>query len=124
MSIEGGTRSGLIAPDDTTFEYLHGREFAPKGEEWDKVVAKWRSLPSDEGATYDKSITLNASELEPMITYGTNPGMGMRITNRIPTTKSLTKQQQKPALVKPMNKWELNPVKSLLGKKVKLVLIG
>src|SRR5512143_3805835 len=74
MSIEGGARAGMIAPDDNTFEYLAGREFAPKGEEWDKAVAKWRALPSDEGATYDKSITLDAYELEPMITYGTNPG--------------------------------------------------
>src|SRR5512144_1043812 len=85
MSIEGGARAGMIAPDDTTFEYLHGREFAPKGEEWDKAVAKWRALPSDEGATYDKSIALNAADLEPMITYGTNPGMGMRITDRVPS---------------------------------------
>ena len=84
MSIEGGARAGMVAPDETTFEYLQGREFVPKGEKWDKAVANWRALPSDEGATYDKSITLNAADLEPMITYGTNPGMGMRIPGSNP----------------------------------------
>ncbi len=103
MSIEGGARAGMIAPDDMTFEYLHGREFAPKGEEWDKAVAKWRALPSDEGATYDKSVTLDASELEPMITYGTNPGMGMRITDRVPTADSFSEASQKAAFEKAMN---------------------
>src|SRR6188768_275365 len=90
MSIEGGARAGMIAPDETTFEYLKGRESAPKGEEWDKAVAYWKTLPTDEGATYDKTIILNAAELEPMITYGTNPGMGMKITDRIPTAESFT----------------------------------
>src|SRR3970040_2218193 len=98
MSIEGGTRAGMIAPDDATFEYLAGREFSPRGQAWDEAVARWKSLPSDEGATYDKSITLNASELEPMITYGTNPGMGMRITDRIPTAASFSEASQKAAV--------------------------
>jgi len=124
MSIEGGARAGMIAPDDTTFEYLHGRAFAPKGEEWDKAVAKWRSLPSDEGATFDKSITLNASELEPMITYGTNPGMGMRITDRIPTVESFSEASQKAAFEKAMSYMGLQPGQSLLGKKVDVVFIG
>jgi 3-isopropylmalate/(R)-2-methylmalate dehydratase large subunit len=84
MSIEAGARAGMIAPDETTFEYLKGREFAPQGADWDKAVAYWKTLPSDEGAVYDKSITLDASEMEPMITYGTNPGMGMKITDHIP----------------------------------------
>src|SRR5437763_1109294 len=75
MSIEGGARAGLVAPDETTFNYLNGREFAPKGAAWDKAVADWKTLPSDSGAKYDKTITLDASKLEPMITYGTNPGM-------------------------------------------------
>ena len=84
MSIEGGARAGMIAPDDVTIEYVAGREFAPQGAAWDEAVKRWRQLPTDEGAIYDKSITLDATELEPMITYGTNPGMGMPITNRIP----------------------------------------
>lgn len=124
MSIEGGARAGMIAPDDTTFDYLHGREFAPKGEEWDKAVAKWRTLPSDAGATYDKSITLNAADLEPMITYGTNPGMGMRITDRIPTVDAFTEASQKIAFEKAMTYMGLQPGQSLLGQKVDVVFIG
>ncbi len=124
MSIEGGARAGMIAPDETTFEYLYGREFAPKGAEWDKAVAKWKSLPSDEGAVYDKSITLDASELEPMITYGTNPGMGMRITDRIPTVDSFNESSQKAAFEKAMTYMGLQPGQSLLGQKVDVVFIG
>jgi 3-isopropylmalate/(R)-2-methylmalate dehydratase large subunit len=124
MSIEGGARAGMIAPDDTTFEYLAGREFVPKGEEWDKEVARWRSLPSDEGATYDKSITLDASELEPMITYGTNPGMGMKITDRIPTAESFREESQKSAFEKAMMYMGLKPGQFLLGQKVDVVFIG
>src|SRR5947209_7596034 len=84
MSIEAGARAGLIAPDDTTFEYLKGRPYAPKGADWDAAVARWKQLPSDEGATYDKEIFIDASSLEPMITFGTNPGMGIAISARIP----------------------------------------
>ena len=124
MSIEGGARAGMIAPDEVTFEYLNGRDFAPKGEEWDKAVAFWKTLPSDEGAVYDKSITLDASELEPMITYGTNPGMGMRITERIPTAESFTEPSQKSAFEKAMNYMGLQPGQSLLGQKVDVVFIG
>jgi len=124
MSIEGGARAGMIAPDDNTFEYLHGREFAPKGEEWDKAVSMWRALPSDEGATYDKSIKLDASAIEPMITYGTNPGMGMKITDRIPTTDSFTDSTQKAAFEKAMTYMGLQPGQSLLGQKVDVVFIG
>ena len=124
MSIEGGARAGMIAPDDTTFEYLHGREFAPKGEEWDKAVSRWRALPTDEGAIYDKSITLDASAIGPMITYGTNPGMGMRITDRIPTAESFSDASQKAAFEKAMNYMGLQPGQSLLGQKVDVVFIG
>jgi 3-isopropylmalate/(R)-2-methylmalate dehydratase large subunit len=124
MSIEGGARAGMIAPDDTTFEYLHGREFAPKGEGWDKAVSNWRALPSDEGATYDKSITLDASDLEPMITYGTNPGMGMKITDRIPTPDSFRETSQKSAFEKAMAYMGLQPGQPLLGHKVDVVFIG
>ncbi len=124
MSIEGGARAGMIAPDDVTFEYLKGREFAPKGEEWDKAVAYWKTLPSDEGAVYDKSITLNADEIEPMITYGTNPGMGMKITDSIPTVDSFTEPSQKAAFEKAMNYMGLQPGQSLLGRKVDVVFIG
>lgn len=124
MSIEGGARAGMIAPDDTTFEYLYGREFVPKDAEWDRAVAKWRILPTDDGAAYDKSITLDASELEPMITYGTNPGMGMRITDRIPTAESFAESSQKAAFEKAMAYMGLQPGQSLLGQKVDVVFIG
>lgn len=124
MSIEGGARAGMIAPDQVTFEYLKGREFAPKGEEWDKAVAYWKTLPSDEGAVYDKTITINASELEPMITYGTNPGMGMKITDHVPTTDSFSEPSQKAAFEKALTYMGLEPGQSLLGKKVDVVFIG
>jgi 3-isopropylmalate/(R)-2-methylmalate dehydratase large subunit len=124
MSIEGGARAGMIAPDEVTFEYLKGREFAPQGEEWDKAVAYWKTLPSDEGAVYDKSITLNADEIEPMITYGTNPGMGMKITDKIPAAESFTDASQKAAFEKALNYMGLKPGQSLLGQKVDVVFIG
>jgi len=124
MSIEGGARAGMIAPDEVTFEYLKGREFAPQGADWDKAVAYWKTLPSDKGAVYDKSITLDASELEPMITYGTNPGMGMRITDRVPATESFTEPSQKAAFEKALTYMGLQPGQSLLGKKVDVVFIG
>ncbi|MBL8077927.1 MAG: 3-isopropylmalate dehydratase large subunit [Anaerolineales bacterium] len=124
MSIEGGARAGMIAPDEVTFEYLKGREFAPKGEEWDKAVAYWKTLPSDEGAVYDKTITINASELEPMITYGTNPGMGMKITDHVPTIDSFAEPSQKAAFEKALVYMGLEPGQSLLGKKVDVVFIG
>lgn len=124
MSIEGGARAGMIAPDEVTFEYLKGREFAPPGADWDKAVAYWKTLPSDEGAVYDKSITLNASELEPMITYGTNPGMGMKITERVPSAESFTEPSQKAAFEKALTYMGLQPGQSLLGKKVDVVFIG
>jgi 3-isopropylmalate/(R)-2-methylmalate dehydratase large subunit len=84
LSIEMGARGGMIAPDDTTFEYCKGREFAPKGEEWEKALAYWRTLKSDDDAVFDKEINFDASDIEPRITFGTNPGMGIGITEAIP----------------------------------------
>jgi 3-isopropylmalate/(R)-2-methylmalate dehydratase large subunit len=124
MSIEGGARAGMIAPDDTTFEYLYGREFAPKGAEWEEVLAKWRALPTDHGASYDKSITLDASDLEPMITYGTNPGMGIKITEPIPSLDSCRDSAQRAAYEKALTYMGLQPGQSLLGQKVDVVFIG
>ncbi|MFN8615292.1 MAG: 3-isopropylmalate dehydratase large subunit [Vampirovibrionales bacterium] len=90
MSIEAGARAGLVAPDDVTFEYLKGRAYAPKGEAWDKAVADWQTLHTDAGATYDAVITLDGSAIEPMVTYGTNPGQGVGVSQCIPTTERLS----------------------------------
>jgi len=84
LSIESGARGGMIAPDEATFEYIKGREFAPKGEEWERNLAYWRTLKTDEDAVFDKEITFRAEDIEPMVTYGTNPGMGMGINDSIP----------------------------------------
>ena len=124
MSIEGGARAGMIAPDDTTFEYLVGTPNAPKGEAWDRAIARWRQLPTDDGATYDKTVTLDASALEPMITYGTNPGMGIPITERIPDPDQLSDPDQKSALDKALRYMDLRPGEALLGRPVDVVFIG
>ncbi|MBI5290770.1 MAG: 3-isopropylmalate dehydratase large subunit [Chloroflexi bacterium] len=124
MSIEGGARAGMIAPDNTTFEYLAGREFSPRGRAWDEAVARWRALPTDEGAAYDKSITLHADDLTPMITYGTNPGMGMSITDRVPHPDGLSDLSQKMALAKALAYMGLQPGQPLLGRPVDVVFIG
>lgn len=124
MSIEGGARAGLVAPDDVTFEYLKGRAHSPQGAAWDTAVATWRSLASDAGATYDKSITIDANALEPMITYGTNPGMGMPITGTIPDPAKSTDSTERASLEKAMSYMALHPGKPLLGQKIDVVFIG
>lgn len=85
LSIEMGARGGFVAPDETTFEYIKGREFAPEGENWEKAVAYWKTLKSGDDAVFDKELTFNAEDIEPRITYGTNPGMGIGIMESIPT---------------------------------------
>ena len=124
MSIEGGARAGLIAPDDTTFEYVHGRRHAPHGAAWDEAVARWRQLPSDPGATYDRTITIDATALEPMVTYGTNPGMGIGISGRIPSPEELADPAQRRALEHALGYMDLRPGQALLGQKVDVVFIG
>ncbi|TMC60019.1 MAG: 3-isopropylmalate dehydratase large subunit [Chloroflexi bacterium] len=124
MSIEGGARAGMIAPDDTTIAYLAGRPFAPQRDAWDHAVARWRALPSDEGARYDKTITLDASGLEPMITYGTNPGMGVPISGRVPDPDTLGDVAQKNALHKALSYMDLKPNQPLLGQSIDVVFIG
>lgn len=124
MSIEGGARAGMIAPDDTTFAYLAGREFAPKGPDWEEALAYWRTLPTDEGASYDTSITLDASALEPMVTYGTNPGMGLPITGRVPDPDTLPDPSQRQALRQALSYMDLRPGQALIGQPVDVVFIG
>jgi 3-isopropylmalate/(R)-2-methylmalate dehydratase large subunit len=124
MSIEGGARAGMVAPDDTTYEYIKGRPFAPQGAAWEEALAYWRTLPSDEGATFDKSITIDAAVLEPMITYGTNPGMGMPITRPVPDPENIGDLSQRSALEKALQYMDLRPGETLLGRPVDVVFIG
>ncbi|HEX8211601.1 MAG TPA: 3-isopropylmalate dehydratase large subunit [Longimicrobium sp.] len=124
MSIEAGARAGLVAPDDTTFQYLAGRPFAPQGEAWDRAVAAWRALPTDEGAEYDRVVTLHADELAPMITYGTHPGMGMRIDDRVPDPRDVDDPGQRSTLEKALRYMDLVAGEPLLGRKVDVVFLG
>ncbi|MEJ7605970.1 MAG: 3-isopropylmalate dehydratase large subunit [Bryobacteraceae bacterium] len=124
MSIEAGARAGLIAPDDKTFDYLQGRDYAPEGSAWDDAVARWKQLPTDEGATYDYSITIDASELEPMITFGTNPGMGIGISGNIPNPGDLSDPVERESLAKALRYMDLKPGEQLLGHPVNVVFIG
>ncbi len=124
MAIEGGARAGLVAPDDVTFQYLAGRPYAPKGEAWDRAVARWHALPSDPGARFDRSVTIDAASLEPMITFGTNPGMGMAIGGRTPDPASLPDVQQRAALEKALRYMGLSPGQAIAGHPVQVVFIG
>ncbi len=123
MSIEAGARAGLIAPDDTTFEYLAGRPFAPKGAAWDAAVARWRTLPSDPGATWDQTVTIDADLLEPMITFGTNPGMAVPVTGRVPDPAANRNGNSK-AVEKALAYMGLRPGQPLLGQPIDVVFIG
>jgi 3-isopropylmalate/(R)-2-methylmalate dehydratase large subunit len=124
MSIEGGARAGMIAPDDTTYQYMSGRQYAPKGADWDAAVARWKQLPTDDGATYDKELTLDASVLEPMITFGTNPGMGIPVTGAVPDPSSLSDPLERDSLAKALRYMDLQPGKPLLGHPVNVVFVG
>jgi 3-isopropylmalate/(R)-2-methylmalate dehydratase large subunit len=124
MSIEGGARAGMVAPDETTFAYIKGRPHAPQGAEWDKAVEYWRTLPTDEGASYDRVIELDADSLEPMITYGTNPGMGMPITGIVPNPDDISDESEKRSMEKALHYMDLQPGKPLLGQKIDVVFVG
>lgn len=124
MSIEGGARAGMIAPDDTTYQYLSGRQYAPQGADWDRAIAEWRTLPSDEGAKYDKRIDIDAGALEPMITFGTNPGMGIPITAAVPDPASVNDPVERDTLGKALRYMDLPSGKPLLGHPINVVFIG
>ena len=123
LSIEMGARGGMVAPDETTFAYIRGREHAPKGEAWDKAVAYWKTLKSDDDAVFDKEVLFDAADIEPMITYGTNPGMGMGITQFIPTMEGMN-EQAKISYAKSLEYMGFQPGESLLGKKIDYVFLG
>ncbi|HEY4656331.1 MAG TPA: 3-isopropylmalate dehydratase large subunit [Cyclobacteriaceae bacterium] len=124
MSIEMGARGGVIAPDDTTFEYIRGRKYAPQGEEFERHVAQWRQLGTDEGAVYDRVLNFQAEDIAPMITYGTNPGMGIKISDRIPTIEELKDITEQASFVKSLEYMGLEAGTALLGKSVDYVFIG
>ncbi|MBQ6989190.1 MAG: 3-isopropylmalate dehydratase large subunit [Alistipes sp.] len=123
MSIEMGARGGMIAPDEVTFEYLKGREFAPKGEEWDKAVTYWRTLHSDEDAVFDKEVTFDAADIEPMITYGTNPGMGIAVSGAIPSGEELD-AASRASFDKSLAYMGFKAGEKMAGKRVDYVFVG
>ena len=118
LSIEMGARGGMVAPDEVTFEYIKGREHAPKGVDWDKAVSHWKTLKSDDDAVFDKEIRFDAADIQPMITYGTNPGMGMGITEHIPV------DDKSASFKKSLDYMGFQPGESLLGKKIDYVFLG
>ena len=123
LSIEMGARGGMVAPDEVTFEYIKGRESAPQGEAWDKALAYWKTLKSDDDAVFDKEVRFEAADIEPMITYGTNPGMGLGITQHIPTMEGMSEAAQV-SFKKSMDYMGFQPGESLLGKKIDYVFLG
>jgi 3-isopropylmalate/(R)-2-methylmalate dehydratase large subunit len=124
MSIEGGARAGLVAPDEATYQYLAGRPYAPKGADWDRAVVLWRQLPTDGGAQFDKTIDIDASALEPMITFGTNPGMGIPISAPIPDPSVVSDPLERESLGKALRYMDLPAGKPLLGHPINVVFIG
>ena len=123
MSIEMGARGGLIAPDETTFEYIRGREFAPKGADFDAAVAKWRELYTDADAVFDAELHFDAADIEPMITYGTNPGMGIKITANVPNLSDI-EESGRTSFSKSLEYMGLVPGELLLGKQIDYVFVG
>ena len=118
LSIEMGARGGMVAPDETTFEYIKGREYAPKGEAWERALASWKTLKSDDDAVFDKEVKFDAADIQPMITYGTNPGMGIGITEQIPASDGTA------SFEKSLNYMGFEAGERLIGKKIDYVFLG
>ncbi|MDR2468999.1 MAG: 3-isopropylmalate dehydratase large subunit, partial [Tannerella sp.] len=123
LSIEMGARGGMIAPDDTTFDYLRDREFAPRGAAWDGAVARWRTLCTDAGARFDKEVAFRAEDIDPMVTYGTNPGMGIAIGERIPALESID-GAGRASFLKALDYMGFRPGEAMIGKRVDYVFVG
>jgi len=123
MSIEMGARGGMIAPDETTFNYIKGRKFAPQGTEWERKLAEWKELYSDGDARFDREIFVTAADIEPMITYGTNPGMGVGVTGHVPQLSEID-EREKASFEKSIRYMGLQPGVDMKGKKVDYVFIG
>src|SRR3984885_9366490 len=124
MSIEMGARGGLIAPDETTFAYMKGRQFAPGTQQWERKLAEWKDLYSDEGAAFDEEINIDAAAIPPMITYGTNPGLGISITGSTPVTDTIPDEGERKNIIKALQYMGLEAGKPLLGMPVQHVFIG
>jgi 3-isopropylmalate/(R)-2-methylmalate dehydratase large subunit len=124
MSIEGGARAGMIAPDDTTFDYIQGRFFAPKGEDWERAVAYWRTLVTDEDAVFDRELFLDANKLAPMVTYGTNPGQGVPVTGCIPLPEELEDPAERRSLLSALDYMGLQAGQPMAGQPIDVVFIG
>lgn len=124
MSIEAGARAGMVAPDETTFEYVKGREFAPKGEDWDAAVEYWKTLPTDEGAQFDTEIEIDGSALTPFVTWGTNPGQGLPLGESVPDPESFGDENLKAATVKALAYMDLQPGTPLRDIKIDTVFLG
>ena len=123
LSIEMGARGGFVAPDETTFAYIKGRKYAPQGAEWDKAVAQWKTLRSGDDAVFDKELTFDAADIEPRITYGTNPGMGIGINGSVPTLDQVD-ETERASFLKSLQYMGLEPGEKLLGKKIDYVFLG
>jgi 3-isopropylmalate/(R)-2-methylmalate dehydratase large subunit len=124
MSIEAGARAGMVAPDETTFAYMKGRRFAPQGSEWDAAVARWRKLPSDSGASYDKVVQINAAQLSPFVTWGTNPGMVVEVTGQVPELNTFASEADRRAAERMFEYMALEPGKRVEEISVDRVFIG
>ena len=124
MSIEAGARAGMVAPDETTFEYIKGRPHAPKGEEWDKALEYWKTLPTDEGAVFDKEIFINADELEPFVTWGTNPGQGVPLSQSVPSPDDFEDENDKVAATRALEYMDLEAGTPMKEIPVDVVFLG
>lgn len=124
MSIEAGARAGMVAPDETTFEYVRDREFAPKGKDWEAAVAYWKTLPTDEGAHFDAVVEIDASELSPFVTWGTNPGQGLPLSANVPDPEDIGDENLKAAAQKALAYMDLEPGTPLRDIKIDTVFLG
>ncbi len=122
LSIEMGARGGMIAPDQKTYDYVAGREFAPKGKDWDKAMDFWKTLKTDDAAVFDKELTFDAADIEPMITYGTNPGMGIGISKDVPNVQNT--KEGKETFAKSLQYMDFNEGESMIGKNIDYVFLG
>ena len=124
MSIEAGARAGMIAPDETTYEYIAGKRFAPKGEDFEAAVERWKQLPTDEGANYDRTLQLDAADIAPQVTWGTNPGMVTDVTGRVPDPADMTTTDDKRAAEHALKYMDLQPGTPITDIPVDRVFIG